>query len=103
MADKPVDEAQKLDFVGMEDVLAIYSDAFFVANAGDMFTIYFFQNQLPDVAQREIARTETIKLARTKCIGRIVVSPNGMAKLVDAMATNMGFTLVKKAAAVETK
>jgi hypothetical protein len=99
MADNPVEPAT-LDFTGAENILALYADAFMVAKAQDgMFAVYFFQNQLPDLLQRQLRSQEDIKTTKTRCVSRIVLSPAGMRKLVEAMASNMGLAIVEQATA----
>jgi hypothetical protein len=96
MADEPTDQPlPQLDFVGMQDVVALYADAFFVAKTGDAFSLYFFQNQLGDMVDRELKKTESVRVTKTKCFARIVITPSGLSNLVEALAANIGIEIVR--------
>lgn len=83
----------QLDYIGVGDVQALYADAFLVVGAGEAFSILFFQNQIPDIQRGVVGSTGQIQTKTTKCIARLVLSPNGFDKLLEAMAGNRGFTL----------
>jgi hypothetical protein len=100
MANDNPEGTATLDFTGTQNILALYADAFMVGRAQDgMFAVYFFQNQLPDLLQKQLRMQEELTTTKTTCVSRIVLSPAGMRKLVDAMASNMGLTVVEQAAA----
>src|SRR5258708_4183304 len=90
MAEYPSDQpnepekGEELEFVGMGDIVALHSDAFFVLQNGDNFTIYFFQHDIPTLT-REIKKTEAVPAKRTKCFARISVSPMGFINLTQAL------------------
>ena len=103
---KPAERAD-VELVGTGDVGAMYSDTFVVVNEGDtgLGSIYFYQRVLAD---RNVAlgSMETISVSmakpKAKCITRILLSQNGIEKLLQALADNRGFTLARKTS-TETK
>lgn len=98
MAEEQPTEAKKnetrLDFIGMDQVVALSADAFLVARAEDAFTILFFQNQIPEIRQGALGKGAKLDSKETKCIARITVSPSGFNKLLTSMAGTVGSKLV---------
>jgi hypothetical protein len=80
----------KLEFVGMDQLLGVYADAFLVTKTGGMFTVYFFQAQLPGSFIGTLTQTEQIKTEQAKAVARMVVTPEGMVNLVKSMAGHVG-------------
>jgi hypothetical protein len=94
-ASKPVSAAKdetplKLEFTGMDQLLAVYADAFLVTGTGGMFTLYFFQGQLPASFKGTLTQTEQLKTEQAKGVARIVVTPEGLHNLVKSMAQHVG-------------
>lgn len=89
---QPSSSAQppKLEFTGMDQLLGIYADAFLVTATGGMFTVYFFQAQLPGSFAGTLTQTEQIKTEQAKAVARIIITPEGMSNLVKAMAGHVG-------------
>jgi hypothetical protein len=98
-------EGAKVELVGTADVNALYSDMFVVVNEGEtgLGSIYFYQRSLSD---RQVAlgtiETQTLAMVapKAKCLGRVLLSQQGIEKLLQALAENRGFTLTRK---VETE
>jgi hypothetical protein len=80
----------KLEFIGMDQLLGIYADAFLVTKTGGMFTIYFFQNQLPESFTGTIMQTGQVETKQTKAVARVVITPEGTGNLVRALAEHVG-------------
>jgi hypothetical protein len=91
---KPVatkaEQPPKLDFIGMDQLLGVYADAFLVTATGGMFTVYFFQAQLPGSFTGTLTQTAQLKTEQAKAVARIVITPEGLGNLVKAMAGHAG-------------
>jgi hypothetical protein len=87
-------EQQRLDFIGMDQVVALSSDAFLVAKGEDVFTILFFQNQIPPIKKGLLGQAGKLDSQETKCIARVTLSPIGFNKLLASMAGTVGAQLV---------
>ncbi len=75
-------------YYGMEDVVGIFADLAMVQHGGGVFTLSFFQNQLPPTEDINIVRG--LSEVPTKCVARIVITPALVEQLADAMMSNMG-------------
>jgi hypothetical protein len=80
----------KLEFIGMDQLLGVYADAFLVTKTGGMFTVYFFQNQLPESFTGTLMETGQVETKQTKAVARIVITPEAMGNLVRALAGHAG-------------
>jgi len=91
---------------GSDEVVATYSDVFVVVNEGDsgLGSIYFYQRRLAD-RNVVLGKTETSGTLNStaKCIGRVLLSQQGIEKLLEALAENRGFTLTRKSPSGEEK
>jgi hypothetical protein len=97
MAEKAIGAGEKrLDFVGMDQVVALYADSFLVAHMADAFTLFFFQNQVPSVKAGVLGSTSKLESAQAKCISRIVISETGFKKLLESMAKNIADSTEQK-------
>ena len=77
-----------LDRYNFQDVLMTFSDDMAVSFRNGVFILYFFQSQPPIVmTQEEIAEVEAVK---SRCVAKIVVTPNQMRNVIDAMVGNFG-------------
>ena len=84
-----VPQPPKLEFTGMDQLLGVYADAFLVTATGGMFTVYFFQAQLPGSFTGTLTQTEQIKTEQAKAVARMVITPDAMGNLVKAMAGHL--------------
>lgn len=96
----------RLPLVGTDEVAATYADVFVLLNEQDtgLASIYFYQRRLADT-DMALGKTETIAVAsgNAKCVGRVLLSQPGVEKLLEALADNRGFTLVRKPETKEDK
>jgi hypothetical protein len=92
----------RLPLVGTDEVQATYSDVFVLLNEQDtgLASIYFYQRRLAD-RDMDLGKMETIAVASgsAKCVGRVLLSQQGVEKLLEALAENRGFTLARKSPA----
>lgn len=90
MAEKPVEAGEKrLDFIGMDQVVALYADSFLVAHMADVFSLFFFQNQVPPIKAGILGSASKLEAQQAKCISRIVISEAGFRKLLESMERNI--------------
>ena len=96
----------RLPLVGTDEVAATYADVFVLLNEQDtgLASIYFYQRRLAD---SDVAigtmETGTVAKGNAKCVGRVLLSQQGVEKLLEALAQNRGFTLVRKPRTEEEK
>lgn len=83
-------------FYGNEDVVGIFADQVIVSNLGGIFTLYFYQMQLPTLLGQEAASAEAkvlaiegLKQAPAKCVARVVLTPSLMEQFYKAIEINM--------------
>jgi hypothetical protein len=91
----PSRQGQEVQLVGNADVVASYSDVFVVAHEAEtgMASLYFYQRELPD-RQVSLEKTEIgVAPNKARCVSRVVMSPQGIERLLTALAQNRGFTL----------
>lgn len=87
-----VDEAMMardipLEYVGVEDVPLVFTDAMTVRHAEEYFVIDFYQNQQPLIMRPEdVMKVESVK---SRCVGRLLMTPKDMKKLAVAIQTSM--------------
>src|SRR6266550_1104727 len=90
---------ERLPLVGTDEVQATYSDVFVILNEQDtgLASIYFYQRRLAD-RDMSLGETELITTAsgNAKCVGRVLLSQQGVEKLLEALAENRGFTVARK-------
>lgn len=103
---KALSSPGRIPLVGTDEVVATYSDIFVLLNEQDtgLASIYFYQRRLVD-RDMSLGQTETITVAvgNAKCVGRVLLSQQGVEKLLEALAENRGFTLVRKQQTEEEK
>jgi hypothetical protein len=89
----------RLPLVGTDEVVATYADVFVLLNEQDtgLASIYFYQRRLAD-RDMALGTTETVTITsgNAKCVGRVLLSQQGVEKLLEALAENRGFTLARK-------
>jgi hypothetical protein len=89
MADEETSQSDTVDieYIGSDDIVALYSDVAVVAHTQDTFTLYFYQLLLPTfIAGKDEAHE---KAARARCIARIVITPQRLLSLHGAMGKNL--------------
>jgi len=93
--------SQRVRLVDTEEIEATYSDVFVVVNEADtgLGSIYFYQRRLVD-REAVLGATDTVIVSGTtataRCRARILLSQQGIEKLLEALAENRGFTLARK-------
>jgi hypothetical protein len=92
---KPQSDIEKVNFLGMDQVPSLYADSFIVASTGEVVQLYFFRNSPPPLSGAELGTTRSREATEAQCFARIVVSQNGFAKLLRAMADNAGLVISK--------
>ena len=90
------EQPAKLEFTGMDQLLGIYADTFLVTKAAGMFSLYFFQTQLPGSLTGTLMQTEQLKTKQTKAVARIVITPEAMVNVVKAMAGHVSLKVEAK-------
>lgn len=90
--------SQEMQLVGTEEVFGTFADVFVIANETDTHTasLYFYQRQLSTTGTTILGETQTYRTLKAKCFARIILSEPGVAKLLEALADNRGFTLTPK-------
>ena len=82
-------------YYGAEDVVGVFADQVIVSHLGGVFTMYFYQMQLPPLLGDELSAEakarviEELKQAPAKCVSRVVLTPTLMEQLYGAIGTNM--------------
>ena len=92
---QPKTEPQ-LDFVGMDQIIGPFADAFLLARKEDAQTIYFFQQVLPPNYFTVLRETAQVEAPQARCVAKVILSPQGAFKLVEGLATNLGLKLVQE-------
>jgi|GEM_PF-6122914 len=98
-------QPQDVSLAGTGDALGLYSDVFLVVNEVEsgMANIFFYQRQLADRGAT-LGTTQTGSLySSARCITRIVMSKDGIEKLLVALAENRGYTIIPKEKTGEDK
>lgn len=102
----PKQEAQstvtlKLEFVIPENLIANFSDHFFASYVDDAFVLSFFQTQHPaDLREDSLKKERSIK---TPCVSRVIVTPDQMSKIIDALIVNYNRWLETRGDQTETE
>ncbi len=92
------EQKEDVKILGSSDILGLYSDVFLILNEAEtgMANIYFYQRQIAD-SRATFGTTQPVGLYSTaRCISRIVMSKEGIDKLLGALAENRGYTLTPK-------
>ena len=84
-------QSQQLEFVGMDQSIGVFADAFLLAKKEDSYQIYFFQQILPPSFTGALKETGTLAANQTRCVARIVLSLQGAVKLAEGLAANLAF------------
>jgi|ERR1051326_4333192 len=87
-------DEQQLTFLGMDQAVGIFADAFLLARKDDSYTIYFFQQTMSAELMDVLKRTHPMEAAQAKCIGKIILSLQGAVKLAEGLANNFGLKIV---------
>lgn len=83
-----------IKYYGNENVTSIYADQVVVSHLGGVFTLYFYQMQLPPtVGEPTPAQLkelqEQIKDVPARCVARVVLTPILMEQFSKAIETNV--------------
>jgi hypothetical protein len=77
----------KIGYYGDGDIIGIFADQAIVSHATGLFTLLFYQMQIPPLAQPpELKALETIP---ARCVARIVITPELMEQFSEAIKTNI--------------
>ena len=69
-----------------DDLLTHYSDGLTVVHTENEFVISFLQTQFPIAATKE--ELEQVEVLKRRCVARVIVSPQQMGKLIEALQEN---------------
>ena len=84
-----------IKYYGNEDVVGVFADQVIVSHLGGVFTLYFYQMQLPPLLGTEgstedkLRAIEELKQVPAKCVARVVLTPTLMEQFYGAIKTNM--------------
>ena len=84
-----------IQYGGNEDVVGIFADQVIVSNLEGMFTLYFYQMQIPPVTgdpssvEARARVREELKTVYAKCVARVVLTPKLMEEFYRAMGINL--------------
>jgi hypothetical protein len=77
-----------IEYYGAEEVVGIFADQAIVSHSAGVFTLLFFQMQVPPpTTVEDLGRNLEVLPAR--CVARIVLTPSLMQQFRDAMNTNI--------------
>jgi len=81
-------------YYGNEDVPGLFADQVVISNLGGMFTLYFYQMQVPpfigDANSPEFKQfQEGIKDVPARCVVRVVLTPALMEQFAKAITSNI--------------
>src|SRR5215475_64998 len=85
--------AEDLVFAPTDQIPIRFSDAFLVAGGDDIFTLNFYQTEIPTI-QGPRGDTGTLQTPQVRCFARIAVTPIGVLRLATSMAHRVGYELV---------
>ncbi len=77
-----------LEYYGAADVVGIFADQAMVSHSAGVFTLFFFQTQLPLLATPEDL-ANSLQALPARCVSRIVLTPILMQQFLGALNTNM--------------
>ncbi len=87
--------AEQLVFAPTDQLPIRFSDAFLVAGGDDIFTLNFYQTELPSV-EGKVGESGQLQRREVRCFARIALTPLGFTRLAKSMAERVGFDLVKR-------
>ena len=85
----PAGQAVPVEYVIPEDLEAHFSDSFQVTHSENEFTISFFQVQYPFISTEDPEAIKKIKKIPSRCVVRVVVTPNQIRKVSKALQDNL--------------
>jgi len=74
-------------YYGTEDVIAVFADQAMVSSSPSLFTLFFFQMQVPPTTDMEVLRT--MDKIPAKCVGKILLTPSLMEQFFTALEGNI--------------
>jgi len=84
-----------IKYYGNEDVVGVFAEQVIVSHLGGVFTIYFYQMQVPPLLGQEgstefkVRAIEELKQVPAKCVARVVLTPVLMEQFYKTIETNM--------------
>jgi hypothetical protein len=84
-----------IKYYGNEDVVGVFVDQVIVSHLGGVFTLYFYQMQVPPLlgtegsTEAKLRAIEELKQVPAKCVARVVLTPTLMEQFYGAIETNM--------------
>lgn len=85
--DSPLVLELPIKYHGAEDVVGIFADQAMAFHQAGYFTLLFFQTTLPPTEDKEVLKQ--LQQLPARCVARIVLTPELMQKLSDAMLKNL--------------
>ena len=83
----PAAITRPIQYLGVEDVFAIFADQAIISHASGMFSLLFFQMQLPLLPTEDTL--QHLEVIPAKCVGRFVLTPMLMQQFASAIQSNM--------------
>lgn len=76
-----------ISYYGTQDVVGIIADQAMVSHSTGLFTLYFFQMQIPPTERVE--DLQKLEALPARCVARIVLTPALLQQFLEAIGKNM--------------
>lgn len=90
-----------LAYYGTEDIVGVFADQAMVSHATGLFTLLFFQTQVPPTTDLEVL--QKIETIPARCVAKIILTPQLIEQLFTAMEGNIQKYKVRVAALENSK
>lgn len=77
-----------IQYYGTADIVGVFADQAMVSHSTGLFTLYFFQMQVPPT--ENIEDLKKLTGVPTRCVARIVLTPELLQQFVGAISKNLG-------------
>ena len=81
-------ESAEIEYTGLDDAFGVFSDVAVITHQQDIFSLYFFQLQVPGFKAGPNESLESTR-AQAKCVARIILTPERMLALHQAVGRNL--------------
>jgi hypothetical protein len=76
-----------INYYGTQDVVGIIADQAMVSHSTGLFTLYFFQMQIPPT--EKVEDLQKLEALPARCVARIVLTPALLQQFLEAIGKNM--------------
>ena len=76
-----------ISYYGTQEVVGIIADQAMVSHSTGLFTLYFFQMQIPPT--EKVEDLQKLEALPARCVARIVLTPALLQQFLEAIGTNM--------------